>query len=107
MEMEDSEKSSGLCMEAEEVMYWCTAGTQLGEKLSAAMMTCSKAEEDEGRRRGRSARRERSAREKEKETVRSVSLLRRLRLGSWRNTQASFVSSLSLVGWITRVTSTT
>merc|ERR1719369_118629 len=32
MEMEDSEKSSGLCMEAEEVMYWCTAGTQKGEK---------------------------------------------------------------------------
>merc|ERR1711988_1119042 len=47
MEMEDSETRSGLCMEDEEVMYWCTAGTPLGEKLSAAMMTCSGAEEVE------------------------------------------------------------
>merc|ERR1712066_997865 len=41
MEMEDSETRSGLCMEDEEVMYWCTTGTPLGEKLSAAMMSCS------------------------------------------------------------------
>merc|ERR1711872_449202 len=49
MEMEDSETRSGLCMEDEEVMYWCTVGTPLGEKLSAAMMTCSGAEEAEGK----------------------------------------------------------
>merc|ERR1711994_1084321 len=30
------EKSEGLCMDPEEVVYWCTAGTPLGEKLSAA-----------------------------------------------------------------------
>merc|ERR1711874_400016 len=35
------EKSEGLCMDPEEAVYWCTAGTPLGEKLSAAMMTCS------------------------------------------------------------------
>merc|ERR1711963_309321 len=52
MEMEDSETRSGLCMEDEEVMYWCTVGTPLGEKLSAAMMTCSGAEEAEGRKKG-------------------------------------------------------
>merc|ERR1719336_1800353 len=50
--MEDSETRSGLCMEDEEVMYWCTVGTPLGEKLSAAMMTCSGAEEAEGRKKG-------------------------------------------------------
>merc|ERR1712213_220322 len=43
---------SGLCMEDEEGMYWCTTGTPLGEKLSAAMMTCSGAEEAEGRKKG-------------------------------------------------------
>merc|ERR1712117_923286 len=53
MEMEDSETRSGLCMEDEEVMYWCTVGTPLGEKLSAAMMTCSGAEEAEGRKKGK------------------------------------------------------
>merc|ERR1711963_878855 len=52
MEMEDSETRSGLCKEDEEVMYWCTVGTPLGEKLSAAMMTCSGAEEAEGRKKG-------------------------------------------------------
>lgn len=52
MEMEDSEARSGLCMEDEEVMYWCTTGTPLGEKLSAAMMTCSGTEEAEGRKKG-------------------------------------------------------
>merc|ERR1712241_1584866 len=52
MEMEDSETRSGLCMEDEEEMYWCTVGTPLGEKLSAAMMTCSGAEEAEGRKKG-------------------------------------------------------
>ena len=34
-------------MDPEEVVYWCTAGTPLGEKLSAAMMTCSGAGEGE------------------------------------------------------------
>merc|ERR1719340_411668 len=44
---EEMEKSEGLCMDPEEVVYWCTAGTPLGEKLSAAMMTCSGAGEGE------------------------------------------------------------
>ena len=43
-------------MDPEEVVYWCTAGTPLGEKLSAAMMTCSGAgegeEEPAGRKKG-------------------------------------------------------
>ena len=38
---EEMEKSDGLCMGPEEVAYWCTAGTPLGEKLMGAMMTCS------------------------------------------------------------------
>merc|ERR1711874_796196 len=38
---EEMEKSEGLCMDPEEVAYWCTAGTPLGEKLMEAMMTCS------------------------------------------------------------------
>ena len=38
---EEMEKSEGLCMGPEEVAYWCTAGTPLGEKLMEAMMTCS------------------------------------------------------------------
>merc|ERR1712061_839922 len=53
---EEMEKSEGLCMDPEEVVYWCTAGTPLGEKLSAAMMTCSGAgegeEEPAGRKKG-------------------------------------------------------
>merc|ERR1711902_35285 len=53
---EEKEKSEGLCMDPEEVVYWCTAGTPLGEKLSAAMMTCSGAgegkEEPAGRKTG-------------------------------------------------------
>merc|ERR1712226_1649823 len=44
---EEMEKSEGLCMEPEEVVYWCTAGTPLGEKLMEAMSTCSGAEEQE------------------------------------------------------------
>merc|ERR1712177_11541 len=38
---EEMEKSEGLCMGPEEVAYWCTAGTHLGDKLMEAMMTCS------------------------------------------------------------------
>ena len=34
-------------MDPEEVVFWCTAGTPLGEKLSNAMMNCSGAEEEE------------------------------------------------------------
>merc|ERR1712187_727656 len=55
---EEMEKSEGLCMEPEEVVYWCTAGTPLGDKLMEAMSTCSGAEEQEeqeepaGRKRG-------------------------------------------------------
>merc|ERR1712241_895990 len=53
---EEMEKSEGLCMDTEEVVYWCTAGTPLGEKLSAAMMPCSGAgegeEEPAGRKKG-------------------------------------------------------
>merc|ERR1712141_868541 len=52
---EEMEKSEGLCMEPEEVVYWCTAGTPLGEKLMEAMSTCSSAEEQEmpaGRKKG-------------------------------------------------------
>merc|ERR1712061_923368 len=44
---EEMEKSDGLCMGPEEVAYWCTAGTPLGEKLMGAMMTCSGSEEEE------------------------------------------------------------
>merc|ERR1712062_512500 len=44
---EEMEKSEGLCMEPEEVVYWCTAGTPLGEKLTNAMSACSGAEEEE------------------------------------------------------------
>merc|ERR1711936_161852 len=44
---EEMEKSEGLCMEPEEVVYWCTAGTPLGEKLMESMSTCSGAEEQE------------------------------------------------------------
>merc|ERR1712010_265747 len=44
---EEMEKSGGLCMEPEEVVYWCTAGTPLGEKLMEAMSTCSGAEESQ------------------------------------------------------------
>merc|ERR1711988_166726 len=109
MEMEDSETRSGLCMEDEEVMYWCTAGTPLGEKLSAAMMTCSGARRQRAGRRGteRNARRGRSARGREKEKARSASLLRRSRLGSWRNSQVNFVSSPSSAGWTRPGTTTT
>merc|ERR1712020_778107 len=52
---EEMEKSEGLCMEPEEVVYWCTAGTPLGDKLMEAMSTCSSAEEQEepaGRKKG-------------------------------------------------------
>merc|ERR1711863_178023 len=53
---EEMEKSDGLCMGPEEVAYWCTAGTPLGEKLMGAMMTCSGSEEEEempaGRKKG-------------------------------------------------------
>merc|ERR1712073_58717 len=38
---EEMEKSEGLCMGPEEVAYWCTAGTPLGDKLMEAMMACS------------------------------------------------------------------
>merc|ERR1712203_362061 len=52
---EEMEKSEGLCMDPEEVVYWCTAGTPLGEKLMGAMSACSSAEEQEepaGRKKG-------------------------------------------------------
>jgi len=42
-----SSEESGEEMEKSEVVFWCTAGTPLGEKLSNAMMNCSGAEEEE------------------------------------------------------------
>ena len=46
---EDDSKEAGLCMSEEEVVYWCTAGTPLGDKLGAAMESCSETEEPAGR----------------------------------------------------------
>merc|ERR1712066_215536 len=46
-EMEKDDE--GLCMGAEELVYWCTAGTPLGEKLGEAMAACSGSEEPAGR----------------------------------------------------------
>ena len=43
-----SEESGGLCLDQEEVLYWCAAGTPLGEKLSGALNTCSSPEEEGG-----------------------------------------------------------
>merc|ERR1712079_490892 len=47
--MEMDEKSDGLCMAPEEVIGWCTAGTDLGDKLRDAMMSCTNMEEAAGR----------------------------------------------------------
>merc|ERR1719445_2031199 len=47
--MEMDEKSDGLCMAPEEVIGWCTAGTDLGGKLRDAMMSCTNMEEAAGR----------------------------------------------------------
>merc|ERR1712218_723374 len=52
----------------------------------------------------RSARRERNAREKEREKVRSVPVLTRWRPGSWRSTKESSASSPSSAGWTTLAT---
>ena len=46
---EEDSKEAGLCMSEEEVVYWCTAGTPLGDKLGAAMESCSETEEPAGR----------------------------------------------------------
>merc|ERR1719510_2705236 len=111
---EEMEKSEGLCMDPEEVVYWCTAGTPLGEKLMGASRPAPVLRRRRplaGRREAeRSARRERNARGKEREKekergkVRSVPVLTRSRPGSWRNTKTSCVCSLSWAGWTTLVT---
>ena len=43
-----SEESGGLCLNPDEVLYWCAAGTPLGEKLGGALNTCSSPEEEGG-----------------------------------------------------------
>ena len=44
---EEVEKYEGFCLEPEEVLYWCTVGTPMGEKLMAAYNTCFIAQEEE------------------------------------------------------------
>merc|ERR1712141_984080 len=103
---EEMEKSEGLCMEPEEVVYWCTAGTPLGEKLMEAMSTSSSAEEQEepaGRKKG-GKKCKKGKKCKGKGKVRSAPVLMRWRPGSWRSTKLSCVCSLSLAGWTTLVT---
>ena len=39
--LEDSVEYEGLCMDYEEVVYWCTAGTPLEEKWLGALTTCA------------------------------------------------------------------
>merc|ERR1711879_533890 len=51
--MEMDEKSDGLCMAPEEVIGWCTAGTELGDKLRNAMMSCTNMEEAAGRKKSK------------------------------------------------------
>merc|ERR1739845_286048 len=50
---ESKENDSGLCMDSEEVVGWCTVGTALGDKLEEAVMTCSNYEEPAGRKKGK------------------------------------------------------
>ena len=39
--LEDSLEYDGLCMEFDEVVYWCTAGSPLQEKWLGALSSCA------------------------------------------------------------------
>merc|ERR1711963_285176 len=101
MEMEDSETRSGLCMEDEEVMYWCTVGTPLGEKLSAAMMTCSGAEEAEGRKKGNGKKCKKGKKCKGKGKGKGKKCFTVEEVEAWfmEEFAVNFVSSPSSAGW--------